>query len=97
MTLVAEAVKNAFGAEKMNYECLGNGEGGAHIHWHLFPRRTGDIEKYGNNGKGPVWWYPREEMYADKNRPGSEELENMKTKLLSELDKLLVRKSCAGS
>ena len=27
MTLVAEAVKNAFGAEKMNYECLGNGEG----------------------------------------------------------------------
>ena len=38
MTLVAEAVKNAFGAAKMNYECLGNGDGGAHIHWHLFPR-----------------------------------------------------------
>ena len=49
MTLIAEAVKNAFGAEKMNYECLGNGEGGAHIHWHLFPRRTGDIDNYGNN------------------------------------------------
>ena len=43
MTVVAQAVKNAFGAEKMNYECLGNGEGGAHIHWHLFPRRAGDI------------------------------------------------------
>ena len=27
MTLVAEAVKNAFGAQKMNYECLGNGDG----------------------------------------------------------------------
>lgn len=37
------------------YECLGNGEGGAHIHWHLFPRRPGDIDNYGNNGKGPVW------------------------------------------
>ena len=36
MTLVAEAVKNAFGAEKMNYECLGNGEGGAHIHCSVY-------------------------------------------------------------
>lgn len=93
MTLVAQAVKNAFGAEKMNYECLGNGEGGAHIHWHLFPRRKGDIENYGSNGRGPVWWYPREEMYADNNRPGSEELEDMKTKLLIELDKLLVKEN----
>ena len=89
MTLVAEAVKNAFGAEKMNYECLGNGEGGAHIHWHLFPRRSGDIENYGNNGKGPVWWYPMDDMYADSNRPSSEELEEMKAKLLCELEKLL--------
>ena len=55
MTLVAEVAKNVFGAAKMNYECLGNGEGGAHIHWHLFPRRPGDIDNYGNNGKGPVW------------------------------------------
>lgn len=89
MTLVAEAVKNAFGAEKMNYECLGNGEGGAHIHWHLFPRRAGDIDNCGNQGKGPVWCYPSEKMYADTNRPSSEELEEMKTKLLCELDKLL--------
>ena len=90
MTLVAEAVKNTFGAEKMNYECLGNGEGGAHIHWHIFPRRAGDIENYGKNGRGPVWWYLREEMYADNNRPGSEELEDMKAGLLGELDKLLM-------
>ena len=89
MTLVAEAVKNAFGAPKMNYECLGNGDGGAHIHWHLFPRSPGDIENYGNNGKGPAWWYPREKMYSEENRPGKEELEDMKAKLLSELDKLL--------
>lgn len=90
MTLVSEAVKNAFGAEKINYECLGNGEGGAHIHWHLFPRRSGDLGNYGNNGKGPTWWYPRNEMYADYNRPNNEELEDMKAKLLCELDKLLM-------
>ena len=89
MTLVAEAVSKAFGADKMNYECLGNGAGGAHIHWHLFPRKTGDIDGYGNNGKGPVWWYPMEKMYADETRPGPEELEEMKQRLLKELDALL--------
>ena len=51
--------------------------------------RTGDIENYGNNGKGPVWWYPMEKMYSDDNRPSQEQLENMKQKLLVELDKLL--------
>ena len=89
MTLVAQAVSNAFGADKMNYECLGNGKGGAHIHWHLFPRKAGDLGEYGNKGKGPTWWYPREKMYADDERPSSEELEGMKQLLLKELDKLL--------
>ncbi len=36
MSMVAEAVYHAFGAEKMNYELLGNGD--THLHWHLFPR-----------------------------------------------------------
>lgn len=49
MVIVSEAVKNAFGAEKMNYECLENGD--AHLHWHLFPRVPGDIDGYGNNGR----------------------------------------------
>ena len=53
MSIVAEAVKNAFGAEKINYECLGNGD--IHLHWHIFPRKSGDLLEYGDNGKGPVW------------------------------------------
>lgn len=73
--------------EKINYELLGNGDN--HLHWHLFPRVTGDIENYGNNGKGPVWWYPTEKMYSDDNRPSDIELEEMKSKLLEELNKLL--------
>lgn len=87
MSIVAEAVSKAFGAEKMNYELLGNGD--THLHWHLFPRKSGDIENYGNNGKGPVWWYPMEKMYSDDNRPSDEELEEMKSTLLTEIDKLL--------
>ena len=87
MALVAEAVSRAFGAEKMNYELLGMGD--AHLHWHLFPRRGGDILQYGNCGKGPVWWYPMEKMYADGNRPDEATLFDMKQKLLAELDRLL--------
>ena len=87
MSIVAEAVSNAFGAEKMNYELLGNGD--THLHWHLFPRRSGDIENYGNNGKGPVWWSPMEKMYSDENKPTESELSEMKEKLLTEIERLL--------
>ena len=83
MTIVAEAVSKAFGADKINYELLGMGD--AHLHWHLFPRTDRDIENYGNNGRGPVWWYPMEKMYSDDNRPDREELEDMKQRLLDEL------------
>lgn len=86
MTLVAEAVSKAFGADKINYELLGMGD--AHLHWHIFPRKNGDIENYGNQGKGPVWWYPMEKMYSDGCRPTDEDLSVMKQKLLSELDNL---------
>ena len=86
MTLVAKAVSKAFQCEKMNYECLGNGD--SHVHWHLFPRNTGDIEDDGNCGKGPVWWYPREKMFADENKPDSKELEEMKQKLREQIEVL---------
>lgn len=87
MSLVAEAVAKAFGAEKMNYELLGNGD--THLHWHLFPRVSGDLESYGNNGKGPVWWYPIEKMYSADNRPSESALESMKAKLLGDLEAVL--------
>ena len=62
MTIVAEAVSKAFGAEKINYELL---------------------------GMGPVWWYPMEKMYSDDNRPGKEQLADLKCRLLEELEKLI--------
>ena len=87
MSVTAEAVSKAFGAEKMNYERLGNGD--AHLHWHLFPRKSGDLDSCGDNLKGPVWWYPKEKMNSDKNRPTDSELNEMKERLLTELEKLL--------
>ncbi len=86
MSCVAEAVSKAFDAQKMNYELLGNGD--VHLHWHLFPRRKGDLGEYGNNGNGPVWWYPREKLYADSARPSENELQAMRADLLSQLNKI---------
>lgn len=82
MSVVAEAVYNAFQPDKLNYELLGTGNG-VHMHWHIFPRRTGDTPK-----KGPVWQLG-EELRADEYVPGAEELEEMKQRLNGELDRLL--------
>lgn len=81
MSLVSEAVFNAFKPDKLNYEMLGNGD--SHMHWHLFPRREGDM-----NIRGPVWWADKELMFSDEVRPSDEELESMKSTLLNELEKL---------
>lgn len=88
MSAVAEAVSKAFGAEKVNCELLGNGD--SHMHWHLFPRREGDLDGYGASGKGPVWWYPREKYYDDANRPSRKELDEMRAALLEELNRITV-------
>ncbi|MCH5162103.1 MAG: HIT family protein [Clostridiales bacterium] len=87
MSIVAEAVSRAFCADKMNYELLGNGD--SHLHWHLFPRKRGDLGEYGVNGNGPVWWYPREKFYDDAARPSEDELKNLCEKLSSELNKAM--------
>ena len=87
MSLVQEAVAKAFEAEKMNIELLGNGD--AHAHWHLFPRRAGDMKGYGLNGRGPVWWVPWEEMAAADCQVQSPELEQMIRALSHELEKCL--------
>ncbi len=82
MSLVGEAVYHVFGPEKLNIEALGNGA--SHLHWHLFPRVTGDTPT-----KGPVWTLPFEELFSDANRPCKEELEGMKRELREEIERLL--------
>lgn len=82
MSLVAEAVYNAFHPDKLNYELLGAGNG-VHMHWHIFPRRTGDTPN-----PGPVWRLDKAEFNSDKYKPTEEELERLKELLNIELDKI---------
>lgn len=83
MSLVAEAVYNAFHPDKLNYELLGVGNG-VHMHWHIFPRRSGDTPE-----PGPVWRLDKKELNSDKYIPDAEELANLKAQLNAELDKLI--------
>ena len=88
MSIVQEAVAKAFDADKMNVELLGNGD--AHVHFHIFPRRNGDILKYRPDGlPGPVWWTPIEVMNDPANMPSPKKLKEMKQLLGEEIDKLL--------
>lgn len=83
MSLVAEAVYNAFHPDKLNYELLGVGCG-VHMHWHIFPRRAGDTPE-----PGPVWRLNKSELNSDEYKPDEEELERLKTLLNLELSKLI--------
>ena len=88
MSIVQEAVSKAFDADKMNVELLGNGD--AHVHFHIFPRRNGDLLKYRPDGlPSPVWWTPIEVMNDPANIPSTEKLEEMKRALGKEIDKLI--------
>lgn len=82
MSVVAEAVYNAFHPDKLNYELLGVGNA-VHMHWHIFPRKQGDTPE-----RGPVWRLDRREMNSDIYRPDTDELNRLKEKLKLELDKL---------
>ncbi len=75
MADVLEAAAEAFDAEKMNVESLGNGD--AHLLFHGFPSCAGDLGSYGHNGHGPVWCLPFEERYADEVRPSEEGIQVM--------------------
>ena len=90
MSLVQEAVSKAFSAQKMNVELLGNGD--AHAHWHIFPRREGDMKGHGLNGRGPVWWVPWEEMVTEEYQVKGSKLEGLVETLSETLDQMIEMK-----
>ncbi len=83
LSLVGEAVFNAFKPDKLNYELLGNTDR-HHLHWHIFPRRSSDPEP-----KGGVWLRGRDAVYSEDSKPKENELQDLRNKLLKELNRLL--------
>lgn len=83
LALVGEAVFNAFGADKLNYELLGNTEK-THVHWHIFPRKDTDP-----GPRGAVWLRGKEVVYSEESKPREDELKELTQKLAEELDKVL--------
>lgn len=81
MSIVSEAVYNAFQADKMNHAMLGNLD--SHVHWHLIPRVEGDTPV-----KAPIWRLPDEELFHDSYRPVREELNEMIIRLRTEISRL---------
>lgn len=82
MAIVAEAVYHAFKPDKLNYELLGVGAG-VHMHWHIFPRRANDVPNSGSV------WLLGSELHDGKYLPSQAELEDLKGRLNTELEKLL--------
>jgi hypothetical protein len=51
----------------MNYEMLGNTD--EYLHAHVWPRYDWEAQAYRG---GPVWRYPREQLFADEHAYGDE-------------------------
>ncbi|HYF65153.1 MAG TPA: HIT family protein [Herpetosiphonaceae bacterium] len=78
MSLVAEAVFQAFRPRKLNYELLGNSD--PHLHWHLFPRYADDPSPGTTS-----WKVDKALRYSPAARPSSEALAALKQQLLDAL------------
>lgn len=74
MSIVAEAVFQAFHPKKLNYELLGNTD--EHMHWHIFPRHENDPLS-----NRTVWNIEKEIRNAESAKPSPEKLEELKNKL----------------
>lgn len=81
ISLLSQAVFNAFKPEKLNYELLGNTE--PHLHWHIFPRYKTDPNK-----NHPIWVTDPKIRNAESTRPSKKELNEFKNKLKKEIMKL---------
>ncbi|HMS65018.1 MAG TPA: HIT family protein [Ignavibacteria bacterium] len=78
LSLISEAVYNAFKPHKLNYELLGNVC--PHLHWHIFPRYKNEP-----GVKDPVWFKNIELAKSDEFLSDENELKEIKTILLNEL------------
>lgn len=82
MSMVAEAVFDAFKPRKLNYELLGNTD--HHMHWHIFPRHTNDPLP-----NRTVWNIDKAIRNAESAKPDITTLDNLKAKLKKSLERII--------
>lgn len=81
MSVVAEAVFDAFKPNKLNYELLGNTD--HHMHWHIFPRHANDPLP-----NRTVWNIDKELRNAESAKPDQNTLTDLKSELKKSLDQI---------
>lgn len=82
MSLVAEAVFEAFRPKKLNYELLGNTD--HHMHWHIFPRHADDPLP-----DRTVWNIDKAVRNAESVKPDQALLQSLKAKLGRSLETIM--------
>lgn len=87
MMIVAKAVWQAFGPEKLNYELLGNSN--PHLHWHIIPRYKNDPQK-----DSPIWCYDPKIRIDKKRQLSPNELLVFKKKLVEQIKERLKLNNC---
>lgn len=82
LSLVAQAIYDAFKCDWTDVELLGSKDG--HLAFHVVPRHEGDLAPYGLE-KGPIWQIPGKTLLAEENIPSRREIEALKKECLNEL------------
>lgn len=82
LSLVAQAIFDAFKCDWTDVELLGGNDG--HLTFHIIPRHKDDLKAY-NLENGPIWSLPKDVLFDDKTIPSRRSLEALKKECLEEL------------
>lgn len=84
MTLLGQAVKDVYNANRINHGIFANYD--LYLHAHVWARYAYEVEE---RRKHPVWFYPKEELYAPEVMFDPVKHDVMKLKLATRLHELI--------
>jgi diadenosine tetraphosphate (Ap4A) HIT family hydrolase len=84
MTLLGQAIQEVYQADRINHGIFANFD--PFLHAHVWARYAYEVEE---RRKHPVWFYPKEELYAPEVMFDSAKHNDIKLKLASRLQELI--------